>query len=421
MIKIIILFLVLSICSLYSIDINTSIKLAFSNNLELIDLSNQIAIQRINVENLNLSYLPEFSFSYSYTGNYLTSNSFLSLSPSVDYKIYDGYYKIYKLNYLKSLIKYLENVYYYKLNEIKYMTMKFYYSVVLYKKIYELSGEGLKQAIKQKKIDEGKYKEGLIDKLTYLSSVQFYLTSEYNVLSALNNYNERLNELKYFLKYDSIQNIEDDLIIVEKIINFSNDIRLSNLILQSDIVRQSYSVSYASVDWNVILFGHGTYTYSVSDSIRNDFSINAGLKIYLPIFDWLTLNASSTFNTKSFTLNGNININDQNNLHLYKKSLYLSNVSQLKYLESEYSKIHEQNFNYNMKIQELELALSSASNNIELSKLFYEKTKILYEFGEKTAKELLDSKLMIFISEVEYLKSIYYFNILIWQLQSYCF
>jgi len=423
-----ILIFIISLNIVFSIDINSTINIGLSNNIELKHLSNSILLQKLKVANKNLKLIPDLSLSMNYSktiGSYYDNNI---ANLEANYVIYDGNLKYYQIEYENLIYKNLILSYEIKKKEIEYNIKTLFYEALLGKIILEMREKNLQQAILEKKEASEKFKEGLIDKLSYYAAEQFFLLSEKNLLSANIEYKQKLDILKNYINYYEFNLLEGEIKEENNFDLYTNDIRVLNIELQKELASLNYKIGIAANDFNVSFYSKGSL---ISTNIITGFysgNIELGIRIYLPLYDWITANISSSYNKQlliypyysidSMNISGNFQFFNENNNLLNKKESYITYENLILQYNNQIKQIESEIESYKNKLLELEFSIYLSSNSIELNKLNYDKIKILYDNGEKTAKELLDTRISIIDAEINYIRSILNYNNFVWKINS---
>ncbi|MEJ5285550.1 MAG: TolC family protein [Brevinematales bacterium] len=438
----------------YSLDIDTAIKIALENREELKILSNQIELQSKVVKSKFLNFFPvvlvgvENSKEAFYTINSNTYNMLSSLE--INYSIYDSGYRFFETKAEQVKVDLLRLEFEQKRREIEYKTKAYFYDVLLYKNIVELRSNEVEKALSEKNKIETLYKEGLSDFLSFKTTEYYYNFSVLNYKSAFNSFVERLELLKNYLKinYDEIE-VYGILIKEEKFLDYTNDLRIDYINKSISFKNYQLLKYISSLDWQVNFFFNLTgqrYFTDYSTRQRENY-FYFGVKVYFPLFDWLSFEVTpnyrkdfipyneTTIDTGKLTfldylsqpyyydrksLGGKIKLFDNNNKNIHTKEIILNYKKEVEELEAQMLEYRSEFIRIKEKFEELELGIFSASNMIELAKLNYEKDRILFENGKKTALDLLESKTKIIEAEVNYLKSIYEYNLFAWKIQANC-
>lgn len=96
--------------------------------------------------------------------------------------------------------------------EVKYRVKEFYYALLYKKSVVELQRDNVKYWKENLKQVEEKYKAGILPRVEYLRAKAQYESAKAQLVDAETDYYKSLEELKAFLRTDSIKDIEGKLV-----------------------------------------------------------------------------------------------------------------------------------------------------------------------------------------------------------------
>ncbi|RMG79033.1 MAG: TolC family protein, partial [Bacteroidetes bacterium] len=326
------LFLIIIPSFAFTLTIERVLQLAFSNNTDLLSMRNNLKIKEMNIKNLRLSYFPTVTLDYNLAKN-VVSHKFSenSISSTLNYSLYDGGAKILSFRLALAELEKLQTDYIFQKQNLEYRVKKAYYNIVLNKNIAKIYEKAMSQAVLELRTAEEKFKEGMIDSLTLESARQYYLDAEYQLLMDKNALKSGKNELMTLIGGSFTEEIEGEL-KSEKPEKLSNDLRLIRLEKETEIVKLHYEQALAENGWSVSLSGNANLNWQGGDT-QPSYFFQAGLNIYFPLFDFLSVhgNVSHDFEASgSDSIGAGVNLFDQNNNAIIKKTAELNKAAEIK-------------------------------------------------------------------------------------------